>query len=144
MVANLFLPKTYSSDCTKRQQTKKHFQQPAKSSLKGSEQFSYKVDIANFNSDGFHQITFAWHSLKHLSPQSSALAVIIFTSLTVSHYGEKLWTKWQIVIAEVKIKQHEKFRLYTERTFGQIENLFKQFYRFNTSWKPQSYGNFMS
>ena len=36
----------------------------------------------------------------------------------VSHYGEKLSTKLQIVIAEINIKQHEKlYRRYTERTF---------------------------
>ena len=53
--------------------------------------------------------TFARHILNRLSTQFSALAVIFFTSLMVPHYGEKLSTKLQIVIAEIYIKQHEKF-----------------------------------
>ena len=70
---------------------------------------------------------------------------VLFTSLTVSHCGQKLWTKLRIVISEINTEWHEKLTLRCRALnglFGQIEDIFIQFYRLKTSWELQSYGNF--
>ena len=50
-----FYPKRILLNVQTENEQQKHFQRPAKLSLKRSEQFSSKVDLANFISDGFHE-----------------------------------------------------------------------------------------